>query len=361
MADTTASSSSTNEPRVEENTTETKGDSGNNKEIYVYQAPWQVYGLNWSQKKDKPMRLAVGSFIEEYTNKVQLIELNRKAGKFDRIATIDHPYPTTKIMWLPDLAGNIEKDLLATTGDYLRIWKVGDDNQTTLECLLNNNKSSEFCAPLTSFDWNETDPNIIGTSSIDTTCTIWDVNASKAIGHTRVSGEVKTQLIAHDQEVYDIAFAKGVNIFASVGADGSVRLFDLRSLEHSNIIYEDPKNTPLLRLCWNQRDNNYLATIRMDESAIYVLDIRSPGEPVAVMQNHRASVNGLAWAPHSSCHLCSAGDDRKALIWDLSGIPRVEPILEYVAAGPINQIHWSKQDTDWIAVCHDSKVEVLRV
>jgi len=35
------------------------------------------------------------------------------------------------------------------------------------------NKNTEFCAPLTSFDWNETDPNIIGTSAIDTTCTIW--------------------------------------------------------------------------------------------------------------------------------------------------------------------------------------------
>ena len=35
------------------------------------------------------------------------------------------------------------------------------------------NKNSEFCAPLTSFDWNETDPNILGASSIDTTCTIW--------------------------------------------------------------------------------------------------------------------------------------------------------------------------------------------
>lgn len=37
------------------------------------------------------------------------------------------------------------------------------------------NKTSEFCAPLTSFDWNEVDPRILGTSSIDTTCTIWDV------------------------------------------------------------------------------------------------------------------------------------------------------------------------------------------
>ena len=39
-------------------------------------------------------------------------------------------------------------------------------------CILQN-KNSDFCAPLTSFDWNEIDPNLLGTSSIDTTCTIW--------------------------------------------------------------------------------------------------------------------------------------------------------------------------------------------
>ena len=31
---------------------------------------------------------------------------------------------------------------------------------------------------LTSFDWNETDPNILGASSIDTTCTIWGLEVS---------------------------------------------------------------------------------------------------------------------------------------------------------------------------------------
>jgi WD repeat-containing protein 68 len=39
---------------------------------------------------------------------------------------------------------------------------------------------------------------------------------------------VKTQLIAHDKEVYDMGFTQGTNGFASVGADGSVRMFDLR-------------------------------------------------------------------------------------------------------------------------------------
>ena len=47
-----------------------------------------------------------------------------------------------------------------------------------------------------------------------------------------------------------LAFSKaggGRDMFASVGADGSVRMFDLRHLEHSTIIYEDPQHTPLLR------------------------------------------------------------------------------------------------------------------
>ena len=36
-------------------------------------------------------------------------------------------------------------------------------------------QQTDYCAPLTSFDWNQQDLNMIGTSSIDTTCTIWDI------------------------------------------------------------------------------------------------------------------------------------------------------------------------------------------
>jgi len=117
--------------------------------------------------------------------------LDEEASEFVAKSTFDHPYPTTKIMWIPDTKG-IYPDLLATSGgatilslllfptniykgfilDYLRVWRAGETH-TTVECLLNNNKNSDFCAPLTSFDWNEVDPNLLGTSSIDTTCTIW--------------------------------------------------------------------------------------------------------------------------------------------------------------------------------------------
>eukprot|EP00958_Prasinococcus_capsulatus_P015269 scaffold1626_cov372-Prasinococcus_capsulatus_cf.AAC.23 len=172
------------------------------------------------------------------------------------------------------------------------------------------NKNSEFCAPLTSFDWNETDLKRVGTSSIDTTCTIWDIEREI----------VDTQLIAHDKEVYDIAWG-GVGVFASVSADGSVRVFDLRDKEHSTIIYESPQpDTPLLRLGWNKQDPRYMATILMDSPRVVILDIRFPTLPVAELQRHQACVNATSWAPHSSCHICTAGDDTQALIWDLSSM-----------------------------------------
>lgn len=158
---------------------------------------------------------------------------------------------------------------------------------------------------MTSFDWNEVDPTLLGTSSIDTTCTIWGLETGQVVGRTsqHVNGHVRTQLIAHDKEVYDIAFSRaggGRDMFASVGADGSVRMFDLRHLEQSTIMYEDPNHLPLLRLAWNKQDPNYLATFVIDTPEVVIIDVRMPGMAVAQLRNHRACVNSISWAPHSA-------------------------------------------------------------
>ena len=112
-------------------------------------------------------------------------------------------------------------------------------------------------------------------------------------------------------------------------------MFDLRHLEHSTIIYEARR--PLLRLAWNGMDPNYIATLAMDVTEVIILDVRVPCTPVAKLSNHGAAgnfyssteqfysiivVNGVAWAPHSSCHVCTAGDDKQALIWDIQQMPR---------------------------------------
>jgi WD repeat-containing protein 68 len=35
----------------------------------------------------------------------------------------------------------------------------------------------------------------------------------------------------------------------------------------------------------------------------------APKLPVVELQGHQASVNAIAWAPHSSCHICTTGKD----------------------------------------------------
>ncbi|KAJ1496930.1 ddb1 and cul4 associated factor 7, partial [Coelomomyces lativittatus] len=76
-------------------------------------------------------------------------------------------------------------------------------------------------SPLTGFDWHVYDPHLLVTSSLDTTCTVWDVTG----------GQRLTQWRAHDQEVLDVSFANqphAAHLLSSVSADGSLRLFDLR-------------------------------------------------------------------------------------------------------------------------------------
>uniref|UniRef100_A0AAQ4Q2W7 DDB1 and CUL4 associated factor 7 n=1 Tax=Gasterosteus aculeatus aculeatus TaxID=481459 RepID=A0AAQ4Q2W7_GASAC len=263
---------------------------GKRKEIYKYEAPWTVYAMNWSVRPDKRFRLALGSFVEEYNNKVQIVGLEEENSEFVCRNTFDHPYPTTKVMWIPDSKGAYP-DLLATSGDYLRIWRVGE-TETRLECLLNNNKNSDFCAPLTSFDWNEVDPNLLGKNYV------MEVNLSVLFS--------SNPICCH--------FLSKQSFFFSC-------------------------------------------------AQVVILDVRVPCTPVARLNNHRACVNGIAWAPHSSCHICTAAEDHQALIWDIQQMPRAieDPILAYTAEGEINNVQWATTQPDWIAICYNNCLEILRV
>ncbi|KAL6742882.1 hypothetical protein Aduo_015981 [Ancylostoma duodenale] len=336
-------------------------------EIYRYSGPKPLFAAAWANKNDRRFRLAVGSIVErEQGNNVTLIELDETLGSLVERGSFSHEFPANQIGFIPDLE-NKYPDLLATSADFLRLWRIHSNNLVTEEATLSSNKSSQFTAPLTNFDWNEVDPRLIGTSSIDTTCTIYDIEAQQAVGLIRpITFSVKTQLIAHDKPVHDIAFSRifnGKDNFATVGADGSARMFDLRHLEHSTIVYEDPLKLPLMRVAWNKQEHYHLATFAQDSTEVIIIDIRMPCSPLARLKNHNGAVNGLAWAPHSAHHICTASDDAQALIWDLQNMPRPveDPILAYSAGGEVNQVHWGPAHNNWICICFNKSLEILRV
>ncbi|KAL8803026.1 MAG: hypothetical protein Q9200_006384 [Gallowayella weberi] len=336
-----------------------------------YIAPWPIYAFDWCKWPVQPQntgepagKMAIGSYVEDGHNFIQILDTHATLEPDDpsdeapqygldfvKTAEATHSYPVTRILWEPASSQKQSTDLLATSGDHLRLWSLPSQpaynhsnsisrssnssqlapQKLTPLALLSNSKSPEHTAPLTSLDWNTLSPSLIITSSIDTTCTIWDIPTLTA----------KTQLIAHDKEVFDVRFcANSVDVFVSCGADGSVRMFDLRSLEHSTIIYEpndkgdkssgSPGNMspttaqqtmsyapPLLRLAASPHDAHLLATFSQDSNSIRILDVRQPGQALLELKGHGAAINCIEWSPSRRGTLASGGDDSLVLIWDL--------------------------------------------
>ncbi|KAI1174862.1 WD40 repeat-like protein [Nemania sp. FL0916] len=330
-----------------------------------YLAPWALYAFDWCKWAPQGKgagKVAIGSYLEDGHNFIQILDtqiVNTPADvytpgsskyclEFTKIAEATHSYPVTRLLWEPPSSQKQSTDLLATSGDHLRLWSLPADTQPahsnslqkaalgapitklTPLALLSNSKTPDHTAPLTSLDWNTVSPSLIITSSIDTTCTIWDIPSLTA----------KTQLIAHDKEVYDVRFcANSVDVFVSCGQDGSVRMFDLRSLEHSTIIYEptakDDRDAnggrisptlaqqtmsnapPLLRLATSPHDTHLLATFAQDSNIIRILDVRQPGQALLELRGHGGAVNSVEWSPGRRGLLASGGDDSQVLLWDL--------------------------------------------
>ncbi|KAK9452656.1 WD40-repeat-containing domain protein [Dipodascopsis uninucleata] len=347
-------------------TNEDKGPAYHSRRSAYFESHWPLYSIDWSRSsygRDSG-RIAVATCTENSGNKIQILQttpVSEQHASGQQVPSLElrqvseagHPYPCTRILWDPARRGlspgSVER--LATAGDFLRIWEYDPDSTILRQrSLLANKTKSDYTAPLTSLDWNSTDNSLVITSSIDTTCTIWDLNTSVA----------KTQLIAHDKEVFDARFTAGnVDVFASVGADGSVRVFDLRSLEHSTIIYEPVSPPPLLRISTNSRDANLLATFAADSTVVHVLDIRSPGTPVVELDAHVSNVNAVEWAPQQRNIIATAADDCQVLVWDVS-MNRTEIALAYTEQAEVNNIAWSTTG-DWLAAVAGRGVQAVRL
>jgi WD repeat-containing protein 68 len=96
------------------------------REIYNYKAPWNIYGLSWSNRP-KTFRLGLSSFIQDYCNKLVIVQMFKDS--LVKVAEADHHFPITKLKWSPFKGAGPE--LLATTGDMLRLWEMVDPDDGT--------------------------------------------------------------------------------------------------------------------------------------------------------------------------------------------------------------------------------------
>ncbi len=356
-----------NEDKKEENT----------KYIKRYKSDSRLYGITFQSSVESDIiNFAISSLNISKDNNISLLsfkqeevndedeEESKKEDKEDiNQNNIEEPdegmiklksqvkceFPVSSILFSPH---EQNKNLLISTSDLLNLYSY-EDEQLNLKVALKR-KYKDYCGPFTSCDWSRANNAIIGVSSVDKTCSIYDLNKS----------EEKYMIIAHDKEVYDISLGQDEFIFMSTGADGSVRLFDSRQANSSSIIFETNNESAMTRLKWNLVNPNFILIVTVDKNIIYILDQRKLSYPYAVLKVHKDVVNNAIWAPQSNTNLISVSDDKSALIWDIYSDDSNKPeeyIMEYNAENEIENVAWGDITQNWIGLIDGNQAEVLRI
>eukprot|EP00811_Abedinium_folium_P035474 NODE_8263_length_1509_cov_11.194645.p1 GENE.NODE_8263_length_1509_cov_11.194645~~NODE_8263_length_1509_cov_11.194645.p1 ORF type:complete len:360 (+),score=62.53 NODE_8263_length_1509_cov_11.194645:49-1080(+) len=338
-----------------------------------YQSPWPAYAMAWASNKDSVMKFALGSFRAKSCNQyIHIVEVNEQRTALETVHEMEMVLPLTKLMWMPK-AEEDKYEILAGTTNVLTLWKVKNGHIDKLNALQPAlQRPVNECAPLTSFDFSAHGRKRVGSASVDTTCTIWNIERWKK----------EVQLIAHDTAVLDFAFNPSCeNIFGSVGQDGTLRIFDQRSLEHSMILFDTTPATPLLQMAWNRKNPNLIATIAADEVGVIVIDLRKVGTAVWGLPVHGPCFNHVDWCPSVANTLVGAGSDGNMYIIDINDSTQCKKIADgnlstmsvdgisppklvyerHAPASPLYHVEWSRHQPDFLAIGHASGLEVIAV
>ena len=290
--------------------------------------PETIFGLSLRPSDNK---IAVGTFVKASNDNYITIDQSK----------YHHRLPPSKVAWSPS-----DANVFASTSSSLRIWKTCSSKP---EIKLHSNAKglpTGGPSPITSMDWNPSNPAKLATSQVDTTVVIWDIER----------GKMDTQLIAHDRPVFDVGFCGKYNpsIFASVSEDGSLRIFDTRDLDHSTIAYED--SNPLIRLAWNQGNANLVACTVCDSSEILIFDMRKAGQiSTRLLSGSNGAVNAIAWNPKNSACIAAGLANGACVSVKTSG----EAKERQFDCGVVN-VQWTS-DGKSIAAVHDNNVSLINV
>ena len=360
---------SINDKKFDESLKEdSKGNSKeeNNKYIKKYKSnDSRLYGITFqSSIESNLINFAVSSLNMSKDNNISLLSFqqdldeeekeaqnnikNQESSSVELKSQVKCEFPVSSILFSPH---EQNKNLLISTSDKLSVYSYEEEKLNLKIAFIR--ETENYTGPLTSCDWSRANNAIIGVSSVDRTCSIWDLNKSVE----------KYMIIAHDKAVYDISLGPDEFIFMSTGADGSVRLFDSRQANLSSIIFETRDESAMTRLKWNLVNPNFILTVIVDKNEIYILDQRKLSAPYGILKVHTNVVNNAIWAPQSNSNLISVSDDKSALLWDIySDSEKAEEyLMKYEAENEIENVAWGDVTQNWVGIIDGNQAEILRI
>eukprot|EP00927_Polykrikos_kofoidii_P035168 TRINITY_DN29745_c0_g1_i1.p1 TRINITY_DN29745_c0_g1~~TRINITY_DN29745_c0_g1_i1.p1 ORF type:complete len:373 (-),score=48.70 TRINITY_DN29745_c0_g1_i1:73-1191(-) len=263
-------------------------------------------------------RVACGSFNTEAQNFVDIFTLDFDTGsqgaKFS--SRLPHYFPPTRVKWLggaPNTQG-----LVATSGDFVRIWNV---NGELVQLLPNEKNPQDVCTPITSVDASCGSEGSVCLASCDVygLCNFWDAER----------GAVQ-QAIDLGQPLCDVAFGPN-RLVAVAGEQGDCFLLDLRQPKTAHILKLREKVRGPARVAWGpQRPDLFAIAWQGQEGGVAMYDPgmsggeggkagrRSGAEQQLLRSTKAGGVSTLAdiqWSPAFPEYLCCATEEGVVEVW----------------------------------------------
>ncbi|KAI3636772.1 hypothetical protein MIR68_005039 [Amoeboaphelidium protococcarum] len=221
--------------------------------------------------------------------------------------------------------------------------------------------------------WNHINKGHIISCSEDQTVCYWDITGYSK--ESKVLQPLRT-FKAHTDVIEDVAWHyEHDSIFASVGDDGKLMIWDTRNKNSSSspsqsvVAHQMEVNS----VEFNPFTEFILATGSQDKTC-KIWDLRNLAKCLHTLESHQKDVLQLQWSPHDQTVLASSSADRRIHVWDLSRIGQElseedaqdgPPELMFIHGGHTSKVSdfgWNLNDP-WVfgSVAEDNVLQVWQM
>ncbi|KAI8376048.1 WD40-repeat-containing domain protein [Radiomyces spectabilis] len=209
-------------------------------------------------------------------------------------------------------------------------------------------------------------------SGFDSKICQWDIGGSA--GENKELEPVRTYT-AHASGVEDVAWhTKYDSIFASVGDDGKLMIWDSRNDSNDKPVHDIAAHEAEVNCVAFAPGSEWILATGSGDKTAALWDLRNLKTKLHTLKAHRSEILQLAWSPHHEGVLATASNDRRILVWDLSRIDSEQsaddaedgpPELLFMHGGHTNKISdfgWNPAEP-WVlaSTAEDNIVQVWQM
>ncbi|GAX22829.1 histone-binding protein RBBP4 [Fistulifera solaris] len=221
-------------------------------------------------------------------------------------------------------------------------------------------------------EWSKLKEGFLLSGSSDTTVQLWDIAPLGTRPGTKMNSVATFR--GHTQTVEDVDWhAKDEHMFASVGHDKKINIWDMRKTDQASHSVVDAHDRDINGVAFNPVNEFTLATASTDKT-VKLWDLRNLKKPINTLVGHADQVYKVEWCPQDERVLASCSEDRRVAIWDLSRIGREQspedaedgpPELLFLHGGHtgrVSDFSWNHNEAWTIAsVSEDNVLQIWNV